>query len=166
MYPSATASVLIPCVSRWVVFSSLWSHGLPHAVHACDGGMSSTISWSLLKLMSIDQCYYLTISSSAVPFSSCPQPFLASGSLSVSQLFASGGQSIGASASASVLPMNIQGWFPFGFTGLISLQSEKIIGLLLASNIRLLQKPVLEKPSTTLGELEKSGLLHQRAQRS
>ena len=54
MYPLATANVLIPCVSRWVMFSFLWSHGLPHAIHACNGGMSSIISWSLLKLMSIE----------------------------------------------------------------------------------------------------------------
>ena len=54
MYPLATANVLIPCVSRWVMFSFLWSHGLLHAIHACNGGMSSTISWSLLKLMSIE----------------------------------------------------------------------------------------------------------------
>ena len=68
-----------------------------------------------------------TISSSVAPFSSCPQSFSASGSFPVSQLFTSGGKSIGASASASVLPMNIQGWFPLGLTGLISLLS---IGLL------------------------------------
>ena len=55
-----------------------------------------------------------------VPFSSCPQSLPASGSFPMSQFLASGGQSIGASASASVLPMNIQGWFPLGFTGLIS----------------------------------------------
>ena len=67
---------------------------------------------------------YLIISSSVVPFSSCPQSFPASGSFPMSQLFASGGQSIGASASAPVLPMNIQGWFPLGLTGLISLLSE------------------------------------------
>ena len=60
-----------------------------------------------------------TISSSVVPFSSCPQSFPASGSFPTSWLFASGGQRIG--ASASVLPMNIQGWFPLGLTGLISL---------------------------------------------
>ena len=65
-----------------------------------------------------------TISSSVVPFSSALNLFPASGSFSVSQLFASSGQSIGASASASVLPMNIQGWFPLGLTGLISLQSK------------------------------------------
>ena len=61
-----------------------------------------------------------TISSSVVPFSSCPQCFPALGSFLMSQLFASGGQSIGTSASASVLPMNIQDWFPLGLTGLKS----------------------------------------------
>ena len=65
-----------------------------------------------------------TISSFIVPFCSCPQSFPASGSFLISQLFASGGWSIGALASASVLPMNIQGWFPLGLTGLISLQSK------------------------------------------
>ena len=65
-----------------------------------------------------------TISSSAVPFSSCLKSFPASGSFPMSQLFTSGGQSIGASTSASVLPINIQSWFPLGLTGLISLQSK------------------------------------------
>ena len=65
-----------------------------------------------------------TSSSSVVPFSSCPQSFPASESFPLSQFFASDGQSMGVSASASVLPMNIQDWFPFGWTGLISLQSK------------------------------------------
>ena len=65
-----------------------------------------------------------TISSSVVPFSSCPQSFPASGSFPVSQLFASGSQSIGVSASTWVLPMSTQGWSPLGLTGLISLQSK------------------------------------------
>ena len=65
-----------------------------------------------------------TISSSVVPFSSCPQSFPASGSFQVSQLFASGSQSIGVSASASVLPMNAQDWSLLGWTGWISLQSK------------------------------------------
>ena len=65
-----------------------------------------------------------TISSSVIPFSSCLQSFPESGSFPVSRLFAPGGQSTGASASASVLPMNIQGWFPLGWTGLISLLSK------------------------------------------
>jgi len=67
---------------------------------------------------------YLTISSSIVPFPSCPQSFPASEPFPVSQFFASGGQSIRASASASVLSMNIQGWFPLGLTGLISFLSK------------------------------------------
>ena len=65
-----------------------------------------------------------TISSSVIPFSSCPQYFPASGSFPMSQLFTSGSQNIGVSASASVLPMNIQDWFPLGWTGWISLQSK------------------------------------------
>ena len=65
-----------------------------------------------------------TISSSVVPFSSCLQFFPASGSFQMSQLFASGGQSIGVSASTSVLPMNTQDWCPLGWTGWISLQSK------------------------------------------
>ena len=67
-----------------------------------------------------------TISSSVVPFSSCPQSFPASGSFPMSQFFTSGGQSIGVSASASILPMNIQDWFPLGWTGWISLQSKRL----------------------------------------
>ena len=62
-----------------------------------------------------------SISSSIIPFSSCPQSFPASGSFQMSQYFASAGQSTGVSASASVLPINIQDWFPLGLTGLISL---------------------------------------------
>ena len=65
-----------------------------------------------------------TISSSVIPFSSCPQSFPASGSFPMSQLFELRGQSIRASASASVLPMNLQGWFPLGWTGRISLLSK------------------------------------------
>ena len=65
-----------------------------------------------------------TISSSVVPFSSCPQSFLASGSFQMSQLFPSGGQGLGVSASTSVLPMNTQDWSPLGWTGWTSLQSK------------------------------------------
>ena len=67
-----------------------------------------------------------TILSCVIPFFSCLQPFPASESFPMSWLFASGGQSIGASALASVLPMNIQGWFPLGLTALISLQSKRL----------------------------------------
>ena len=72
----------------------------------------------------LNQWCHPTISSSVVPFSSCPQSSPASGSFPVSQLFTSDGQSIG--ASASVLPMNIQHWFPLGLTDLISLQSKEL----------------------------------------
>ena len=80
--------------------------------------LSTTNSWSLLKLMSIE-IVIPSISSSVVPFSSGLQSFPASGSFPMSQFFPSGGQSIRASAWASVLPMNIQDWFPLGLTGLI-----------------------------------------------
>ena len=73
---------------------------------------------------------YPTISSSVISFSSCPQSFQSSGSFPMSQFFASSGQSIGISASASVLPMNIQDWFPLGLTGLISLQYKGFSSLL------------------------------------
>ena len=72
----------------------------------------------------LSQWCHPTISSSVIPFSSCLQSFPASGSFPMSQLFTSGGQSIGVSASASGLPMNIQDWFPLGWTGWISLQSK------------------------------------------
>ena len=74
--------------------------------------------------MSIKSVYHPTILSSVVAFSSCLQSFPASGSFPMSQFFASGGQSIGVSASASVLPMNTQDWFPLELTGCISLQSK------------------------------------------
>ena len=68
-----------------------------------------------------------TISSSVVPFFSCPRSFPSSGSFQMSQLFTSGSQSIGVSASASLLPMNIQDWFPLWLNGLISLQSKGLL---------------------------------------
>ena len=71
-----------------------------------------------------------TVSSSVIPFSSCLQSCPASGSFQMSQFFSSGGQSVGASALSSVLPVNIQGWFPLGLTGLISLQSKGLKSLL------------------------------------
>ena len=74
----------------------------------------------------VSQWCHPAISSSVVPFSSCLQSFPASGSFPMSQFFASGGQSIGVSASASVLPMNIQDWFPLGLTGFISLKPKRL----------------------------------------
>ena len=90
-----------------------------------------------------------TISSSIVPFSSCPQFFSESGSFPVSQLFTSGGQRTGASASASVLPMNIWDWFPLGWTGWISLQSK---GLSRAFSSTTVQKQGLKQQKFTFSQ--------------
>ena len=103
-----------------VVSNPLQPHGVQHArlpsSSLSPGACSNSCPWS--------QWCHSTISSSIVPLSSCLQSFPASGSFPVSQFFPSGGQSIGVSASALVLPMNIQDWFPLGWTGWISLQSE------------------------------------------
>ena len=96
---------------------SLQPHGLQHTRFPCPS-LSPRV-WS--NSCPLSQWCYLTISSSATPFSSCPQSFTASGS-EKSPLFTSGGQSIG--ASASVLPVNTQCWFPLGVTGVISLLSK------------------------------------------
>ena len=83
---------------------------------ACQASLSITNSQSLSKFMSLSWWCHPTISSSVVPFSSCPQSFPASGAFPMSQLFASGGQSIGVSASTSGLPINTQDWSPLGWT--------------------------------------------------
>ena len=100
-----------------VMSNSLWPHEL-------QASLSITNSWSCSNSCPLSQWCHPTVSSSVVPFSSCPQSFPASGSFQMSPFFASDGQSIGDSASASVLPMNIQNWFPLGWTGFISLQSK------------------------------------------
>ena len=109
------------------LLSHVWLSVTPRTV-AHQASLSFTISWNLLKLMSIKSvmlCNHLILCHLlSTLFSSCLQSFPASGSFPVSQLLASGTQSIGASASASVLPMSIQSWFPSGLTGLISLQSK------------------------------------------
>ena len=100
-------------------FSHVWLFVIPWSA-ACQASLSYTISQSLIKLMS--RCHP-TISSSVTPF---PAFSLSQhqGLFPISQFFTSGGQSIGTSSSASVLPMDIQGWFPLGLTDLISLQSK------------------------------------------
>ena len=107
-------------VSRSVVSDFLQPHELQHARLPCPSPTSEAYSNSCPS----SRWCYQTISSSVVPFSSRLQSFPASGSFPVSQFFASGGQSIGVSASTSVLPMNIQDWFPLGLAGWISLQSK------------------------------------------
>ena len=106
--------------------NSLWPHGLQHARLPCPSLFPEVCS----NLWPLSYWCYPNISSSAVPFSFCLQSFPASGSFPMSWLFASGSPSIGASASASVLPMNIQGWVPLGLTGLISLQSKTLKSLI------------------------------------
>ena len=106
--------------SHSVVSNSLRPHELQHTRLPCPSPTPRTYSNSRPS----SQWCHPAISSSVIPFFSCLQSFPASGSFPVSQFFVSGGQSIGASASASVFPVNIQGWFPLGLTGLISLQSK------------------------------------------
>ena len=109
--------------SHLVESNSLRPHGQQHTRHLCPlptpGVYPNSFPFS--------QWCHPTLSSSVVPFSSCLQSFPASESFQMSQFFASGGQSIGVSASASVLPMNIQDWFSLGWTGWISLQSKGLL---------------------------------------
>ena len=115
--------LLLLLFSRLVMPTSLPPHGLQHARLPCPSptlgpcSNSRPLSW---------WCHP-TISSSVVPFFSCLQSFPASGSFQMSQFFSSVGQSIEVSASASVLPMNIQDWFPLGWTGWISLLSKGLL---------------------------------------
>ena len=103
-----------------VMSNSLQPHELQHARPPCP----STTPGVYSKLCSLSWWCHLAISSSIIPSSSCPQSLPASGSFPMSQLFAWGGQSIGVSASISVLPINTQDWSPLGWTGWISLQSK------------------------------------------
>ena len=135
------AGAYLPCSSLWSVnvwrkisvcyswdqFSSVqslshvWLFATPW-IAARQASLSIINSQSLPKLMSIDSV--MPSNHLIFPFSSCLQSFPTSGSFQMSQLFASGGQSIGVSASTSVLPMNTQDWFTLGWTGWISLQSK------------------------------------------
>jgi len=103
-----------------VVSDSFQPHGLQHARLPCPSPTPGAYS----NLCPSNQWCHPTISSAVVPFTSNLQSFPASLSFPMNQFFVSGGQSIGVSASASVLPMNIQDWFPIGWTGWISLQSK------------------------------------------
>ena len=105
-------AVVIVLFTHSVMSDSLWPHGLQHASLPCPWPFPEACSDSRLS----SQWCHPTVLSSAVSFSSCLQSFPASGSFLMSQLFSSGGQCIGASASASVLLINIQDWFPLGLT--------------------------------------------------
>ena len=119
MIGSSVSSVAQSCL-----FTTPWT-----AAHQVS--LSITSSQSLLKLMSIESVMPSNHPIFCHPFSSCLQPFPASGSFQMSQFLASGGQSIEVSASASVLPMNIQDWSPLGWTGWISLQPKGLFKSLL-----------------------------------
>ena len=126
----------------------LWPHGLQHTRLPCP----SPIPGPYPNLCPLSQWYHPTISSSVIPFSFCLQSFPASRSFPLSQFFALGGQSIGVSASASVLLMNIQNWFPLGWTGLISLLSKglsKVFSNTQFKNISSLALSFLYGPTLT-----------------
>ena len=106
--------------SHSVMSNFLWPHGLQHARLLCPSPSPRACSNSC----SSSQWWLPTISSSVIPFFSCLQSFPVTESLPMSQFFTSGGQNIGISASATVLPKNIQDWFPLGWTGWISLLSK------------------------------------------
>ena len=129
LWPSNKIYVWKPCLwrqlisvqfSRSVVSDSLWPHELQHARPHCPSPSPGVHSNS----RPLSRWCHPAISSSVIPFSSCPQSFPASGCFQMSRLFASGGQSIGVSASTSALPMNIQDWSPLGWTGWLFLQSK------------------------------------------
>ena len=105
---------------------SLWPHGLQHARPPCPSPTPRVYPNSC----PLSRWCHPTISSSVVPFSSCPPSFPTSGYFQTSQFFASSGQNIGVSASTSILPMNTQDWSPLGWTGWISLQSKGLLSLL------------------------------------
>ena len=112
-------TISVQLLSRVQLFATQWTT-------ARQASLSITNSQSFLNSCPLSRWCHPTIWSSVIPFSSRVQPFPGSGSFPVSQFVASGGQSIGVSASTSVLPMNIQDWFPLGSTGWISLQCKGI----------------------------------------
>ena len=115
-----------------VISNSLQPHGLQHTRLPCPSPTPGACSNSC----PLSRWCHPAISSSVISFSSCLQPFPASGSFPMSQFFTSGGRSIGVSASASVLPMNIQDWLPLGLTGWISLQSKGLSGVFSSTTIQ------------------------------
>ena len=133
--------ILLLLLSHSVMSDSLWPHGLQHTRPSCPSPTPRACSNSC----ALSQWCHPTISSSVVPFSSCLQSFPASESFPVSHFFTSGGQSIGVSASTSVLPMNIQDWFLLRWTGWISLQSKELSRIFTSTTV---QKHQLFKYST------------------
>ena len=125
-FTSRWGPIRVVSESRSVVSDSLQTHGLQHTRPPCPSWTPRVYSNSC----PLSPWYHPTISSSVISFSSCLQSVPASGFFQMSQFFASGGQSVGVSSSTSVLPMNIQDWFPLGWTGWISLLSKGLLSLL------------------------------------
>ena len=125
--------------------SKFWLFVIPWTT-AHRASPSFTIFQSLLKLMGIEMVLPSNHLILCHPFLLCFQSFLASGSFPMSQVFESGDQSIGTSASASVLPMNIQAWFPLGWTGLNSLLSKGLSRVFCSTTIKSLNSSVLSLP--------------------
>ena len=121
--------ILAPSLQPKTCAVALMSDSAAPWTAACQASLSFTLSWSLLKLMSTQWVMPSNHFVLCHPFFSCLLSFPASGSFTVSYLFASGGHRIGVSASASVLPMNIKSWFPLGLTGSIFLQSKGLSGV-------------------------------------
>ena len=152
---SVTPSISSIQFSYSVMSNSLWPHGLQHARLLCPSPTPRACSNSCPS----SRWCHPTTSSSVIPFSSCLQSFPASGSFTTSQFFTSDDQSVGVSALASVLPMNIQDWFPLGLTGWISLQSKGLSRVLQhhSSKASILQCPTffmvwLSHPYMTTGK--------------
>ena len=118
--------------SHSFVSDSLRPHVLQHARLLCPSPTPQACSNSCPS----SWWCHPTISSSVISFSSCLQSFPASGSFPMSQFFARGGQNVGVSASVSVLPMNIQDWFPLGLTGWISLQSKGLSRVFFSTTVQ------------------------------
>ena len=135
-----------------VMSDSLWPHGLQHTRLPCPSPTPGACSNSCPP----SRWCHPTISSSVVPFF-CLQSFPVSGSFQMSQFFTSGGQSIEVSASASVLPMNIQDWFPLGLTSLISLQFK---GLSRVFSNTIVQKHQFFSTQLSLLEIHKNAIVN------
>ena len=119
---SSFLSIISVQFSHLVRSDTMQPHGLQHTKPLCPSPTPGVYSNSC----PLSRWCHPTISSSVIPFSSCLQSFPASGSFQMSQFFERGGQSIGVSASTSILPVNIQDWFPLGSTGWISSQSKSL----------------------------------------
>ena len=124
--------VVVQPLSHVQLFATLW-------IAACQASLSITKFMSIELMMpsnDLSLCHHHL-------FSSCPQSFPTSGSFPMNQFFTSGGQSIGVSASASVLPMNFLGWFPLGLTGLISLLSRELSRIFSSTVVQSIDSSVL-----------------------